>query len=93
MNRSLFEWDESKNASNIQNHGISFDDGVILWSDPRLIKLQSRDDYVTEARFLYIGKIEEKIWVAITTIRGIRIRIISMRRARSSEVKLYEKED
>jgi uncharacterized DUF497 family protein len=92
MNRGLFEWDESKSESNLTKHGLSFDDGTALWMDPLLLRLRSRSDHLTEPRFLYIGRIELKVWVAITTIRDDRIRIISIRRARQNEVKLYEKE-
>lgn len=57
MNHGLFEWDEFKSASNCEKHGVSFDDRIALWADPRLIELQSRDDNLTETRFLFIGKI------------------------------------
>jgi hypothetical protein len=45
-----------------------------------------------ENRGIMIGKHQEKLWTAIFTVRGDVIRIISVRRARKKEVKLYEKE-
>jgi uncharacterized DUF497 family protein len=45
-----------------------------------------------EDRGIIIGKYQEKIWTAIFTVRGDVIRIISVRRARKKEAKLYEKE-
>ena len=29
-----FEWDEKKNAGNIQKHGISFEEAAIVFLDP-----------------------------------------------------------
>lgn len=43
-----------------------------------------------EARFLVIGKIGEKCWSAVITYRGEIVRIISVRRSRILEVRLYE---
>ena len=39
-----------------------------------------------------IGRINKKLWAAIFTQRGKSIRIISVRRARTKEAALYEKE-
>ena len=59
-----------------------------LWKDPFLLKIPST--YESEKRFLFIGKIEQKHWSAITTYRGKAIRIISVRRSRKEEVRIYE---
>ncbi|MEL6462947.1 MAG: BrnT family toxin, partial [Cyanobacteria bacterium J06621_15] len=45
---------------------------------------------VEEQRFLVIGLINQKCWAAIITYREERVRIISVRRARDEEVKIYE---
>ncbi|MBI1882743.1 MAG: BrnT family toxin [Chlamydiae bacterium] len=37
-----------------------------------------------------MGKIKEKHWSAIITYRDLKVRIISVRRARKEEVQLYE---
>jgi uncharacterized DUF497 family protein len=39
---------------------------------------------------MVIGKIEDKHWSAIITYRSQTVRIISVRRSRKNEVKLYE---
>ncbi|MDJ0900760.1 MAG: BrnT family toxin [Xenococcus sp. MO_188.B8] len=41
-------------------------------------------------RFMVIGKIEGKYWSAIITYREENIRLISVRRSRDDEVKVYE---
>jgi len=45
---------------------------------------------VDEPRFLVIGRIDRKHWSAVVTYRSENIRIISVRRARSEEVAIYE---
>ena len=45
-----------------------------------------------ETRWALIAKIEGKTWTAIYTLRGETIRLISVRRARVKEVRLYEEE-
>ena len=39
---------------------------------------------------MVIGKIDSGHWSEITTVRDKRVRIISVRHARKSEVKIYE---
>ncbi|QLE57138.1 BrnT family toxin [Nostoc sp. TCL26-01] len=45
---------------------------------------------IDEPRFLVIGLINGKHWSAVITYREERVRIISVRRARDEEVKIYE---
>lgn len=33
-----FEWDENKNKSNIEKHGIDFNDAKIIFSNPLVVK-------------------------------------------------------
>ena len=75
-----FEYDERKSVSNLQKHGIDFNDAQALWSDPDLLEIQARTD--DEPRYLAIGVIGSKHWSAVITYRGEIIRIISVRRSR-----------
>ena len=84
----VFEFDENKSRSNFVKHGIDFVDAQRLWADPDLVELQART--VDEPRSLIIGLIENKIWSAVITYRDQVVRIISVRRARKSEIKIYE---
>ena len=43
-----------------------------------------------EPRFLAVGRIDERFFTAIFTERDDKIRLISIRRAREEESKLYE---
>jgi uncharacterized DUF497 family protein len=85
-----FAFDESKNRANEAKHGIDFVEAQGLWLDPDLLRLPARSD--AEPRFLFIGKIRDQHWSAITTYRGETIRLISVRRSRTREVQAYEGE-
>ena len=83
-----FEYDINKSESNKIKHGIDFNEAQALWWDSQRIEIQART--TTESRFVVIGKINNKHWSAIITYRENKIRIISVRRSRDNEVKLYE---
>ena len=83
-----FEFDEEKSKSNLKKHGIDFSEAQKLWKDSDFVELKART--TDEPRYMVIGKIDSRHWSAITTVRNKRIRIISVRHARISEVKIYE---
>jgi len=86
-----FEFDPRKSAANLAKHGIDFVSAQELWLDPELLEIDARN--IGEARTLALGRIGPVLWSAIVTSRAGRIRIISVRRARQEERKLYEAED
>ena len=83
-----FEFDARKSRSNRKKHGIDFIEAQRLWNDSDLIAIPART--TDESRVLVVGKIENLHWSAIITFRGDRLRIISVRRSREEETKLYE---
>ena len=85
---SSFEFDAQKSESNRTKHGIDFVEAQGLWNDPMLLEIPARTD--DEPRYLLIGLIDGKHWSAVITYRGESIRLISVRRARTEEVVLYE---
>ena len=84
----VFEYDENKNLSNLEKHGIDFEDAQALWDDPDLLEIPAKTS--DEPRFLAIGLIGDKHWSAVITYRKSRVRIISVRRSRPGEVAWYE---
>ncbi|MGK7897134.1 MAG: BrnT family toxin [Xenococcus sp. (in: cyanobacteria)] len=84
----MFEYDPEKSHKNKLKHGLDFEQAKLLWKDPRRVEIQASS--TTEPRFMVIGKIEEKYWSAIITCRKENIRLISVRRSRPDEVKVYE---
>ncbi|MCK5032433.1 MAG: BrnT family toxin [Calditrichia bacterium] len=83
-----FEFDVKKSELNKKKHGIDFNQAKNLWDDPEQIIIPART--TDEPRYLLIGKYNEKIWSAIFTIRNKNIRIISVRRSRNDEEKIYK---
>lgn len=83
-----FEFDENKSRSNKAKHGIDFIEAQSLWGDEDRLEIPART--IDEPRTIIIGKILSKVWAAVITYRSESIRIISVRRARKSEVALYE---
>ena len=83
-----FEFDPAKSASNKAKHGIDFVEAQALWLDDGLVEAPIVT--VGEQRFLVIGRLEGKHWAAVCTLRGQVLRIISVRRARNTEVMVYD---
>jgi len=83
-----FEFDINKSKSNKIKHGIDFIEAQELWNDPDLIEIPTKN--IDELRLIVIGKLKGKHWSGIITYRESNIRIISVRRSRTEEVKIYE---
>ena len=83
-----FEFDPRKSKNNKERHGIDFEEAQTIWDDPDRIILPARTE--DELRFAILGMIRNKVWIGIYTLRDKRVRIISCRRARVKERKLYE---
>ena len=85
---SEFAFDAAKSEINRIKHGIDFIDAQRLWDDPLLLEIPAKTE--DEPRYLVIGVIEGKHWSAVITYRESAVRLISVRRARTEEVTLYE---
>lgn len=90
----LFEWDESKAASNLRKHRVSFADAVLVFSDPYALIGDDRavDD---EMRWQMLGLTGPAVLVLVVhTVRNEArdeiIRIISARKATRKERERYD---
>jgi uncharacterized DUF497 family protein len=89
-----FEWDETKNESNIAKHGIGFIDVTPVFDDP--LSLTIPDRVVDgEQRYRTIGVAMQTVILVAHTLREISptddlVRIISARYATPSERNAYE---
>lgn len=83
-----FEFDPSKSAANRDKHGMDFVEAQELWEVPAAEKPVH---FPGEKRFFRIGRLGERFWTAVFTLRGDKVRLISMRRARRTEVADYER--
>jgi len=81
-----FEYDHEKSLANHAKHGISLEEAKLLWSVP-VVEIEART--VDESRFMVIGKIKGKFYSCVFTKRADVIRLISARRSRKSEEKVY----
>lgn len=92
MEHLNFEWDASKNTSNIKKYGVSFNEAKTVFTDEfaRLIGDPDHSGYEIDL-FLLGASIDSKLLVVCHCIReGESIRIISVRKADKQERKVYE---
>ncbi|SPF41631.1 conserved hypothetical protein [Candidatus Sulfotelmatobacter kueseliae] len=86
-----WEWDESKNRSNIRKHGFDFHDAEEMFRGFVLVRPDTDEDY-DEERWLGIGMIRGCVaFVACVERPPDTIRIISLRKADHEEREQYEK--
>ena len=85
-----FEFDDFKSRINKRKHGIDFVTAQALWLDETLVEVPARSE--NEARYMVIGRLDDKHWSAVITHRGNAVRLISVRRSRPPEVAFYEGE-
>ena len=84
-----FEWDENKHRSNLEKHGIGFDEAIRIFNGPVQTTTDDREDY-GEHREISIGEIENlAIVVVVHTDREGITRIISARPAHKKERDMY----
>jgi uncharacterized DUF497 family protein len=86
-----FEWDPAKAQHNQQKHGVSFEEAVAIWDGIHVNVQDIARSNDGERRSATMGWIGNKVYMAIWTKRGGRIRLISVRRARPHEEEIFEK--
>jgi len=87
-----FEWDETKNETNLRAHGIDFNHVPEIFNGPMIINIDDRFHY-DEKRYIGIGFLRNIIAVvAFVEKEKDVIRIISARKANKHESKSFEKE-
>ena len=86
-----FEWDPEKAAANLTKHGVSFEEGLTVFSDPLARLFDDEDQSMEEAREIIIGhSTQDRLLLVCFTARGASIRIYSARRATRRERQDYE---
>lgn len=85
-----FEWDEARNETCFQERRGDFAYAARAFFDlDRLVQADTRHSY-GEDRYQLMGRIEQRLLVAVYTQRLGAVRIISARKANPREVKHYE---
>jgi len=86
-----FEWDKRKARSNLDKHGVSFEEAATIFGDRFSLTIPDLEHSLTEQRYITMGKaLTDKLLVVVHTDRGDNIRVISARRASRRERKFYE---
>jgi uncharacterized protein len=83
-----FEWDESKQTSNLRKHGIDFSDVPTIFDGSIVTVEDERFDY-GEERFVTFGLLQGHVVAVVHTEDKDYIRIISARKATKYEQKNY----
>ena len=92
----IFEWDTNKAQSNLRKHKVAFEEAQTVFADPFLVTFPDEFHSESEDRFISIGmSTRDRVLLVVHTERHevderILIRIISCRKATSSERKIYE---
>ena len=85
-----YEWDEFKKETNLQKHGLNFEDvGSVFEGD--CVTFEDDRFVYGEKRLISIGTLEGRIVIIVHTPRIGNTRIISMRKANNREQKIYQK--
>ena len=84
-----FEWDETKRLTNLEKHGIDFEDAIGIWEDD-VVEVPSSRSHHGENRLVAFGVLEGRLIAVVYTDRGGVRRIISARRAGRSEREDYK---
>jgi len=89
----LFDWDDAKQTTNIQKHGISFDEAMTAFVDEYAQVYDDEEHSYDEDRFILIGYSEKpRLLMVCHCFRDndTVTRIISARKATRHEREKYE---
>lgn len=92
MIQLAFEWDRRKSRSNIEKHGVSFDEAQTAFSDEHALLIDDPDHSSNEDRFILLGMSAGlRVLVVCHCYRKSDevVRIISARKATRAERKQY----
>ncbi len=84
----LITFDAVKNGKNIAERGLSFERVAELAWDTALAVEDTRQDY-GERRLRVAALLGQRLHIAIITMRGDAVHVISFRKANRKEVMLY----
>ncbi len=87
-----FEWDKRKAKTNIQKHGVSFEEASTVFGDPLANIFDDEEHSQDEEREIIIGhsRVQRLLIVFFTERAKDLIRIFSARKATKKERKDYE---
>ncbi len=77
-------WDDSKNEANTKKHGMSFEEALQVFTDPRAVEKEDLDHSTSKEKRLWrTGKLKNgRIVTVVYTLQGDRLRLISAQERR-----------
>ena len=86
-----FEWNPIKAATNLRDHGVSFEEATTVFADPLAMLMADPDHSVDEERYVLLGESTQRNLLAVACAdRPPRTRLISAREATPHERRKYE---
>lgn len=83
-----YEWDAKKSTANLAKHGVDFADVIDVFRDSNAVALF--DEHPEEERYVMLGMDGLlRLIVVVFTHREDVVRLISARKATTSETRLY----
>lgn len=88
-----FEWDPRKAESNLNKHGVRFDEAMTVFKDTLAFIFDDLEHATTEHREIIIGTSALRRLILVCFVERVQdtVRIFSARRATKDEIKDYEK--
>jgi len=86
-----FDWDDEKEKSNIEKHGIDFSTAALVFGDNNRIEKYDELHSINEDRYITIGRVSKVavVVMVVYTEREALTRIISARLATKREEEAY----
>jgi uncharacterized protein len=84
-----YEWDLAKAQSNVEKHGVSFEQASQIFDGPVLQRRDARQR--GEVRYIAYGAFAGDVLAVVYTMRGANRRLISARRASREEREAYNR--
>jgi hypothetical protein len=84
-------FDPAKNVKNITERGLPFERVAELAWEAAVLQEDRRKDY-GETRVRVLARLAQRLHVAVITMRGDAVHVISFRKANRKEVEWYEQE-
>ena len=84
-----YEWDDGKAARNLAKHSASFESVKDFEWSRASVKEDRRREY-GEVRFIAVGYVNGRLHVLVFTRRGVKVRVIGLRKANAREIVRYE---
>lgn len=94
MDGIVFEWDENKNTINKRKHGVSFEEAQTVFYDAEALVIDDIEHSEDEERFIILGlSARANLLIVCHCYRASEsiIRIISARKATTTETKQYNR--